>query len=383
MSLGLVAILTWMAVAAAVGPTTTPVPVRIDFAAPAGCADEDAFWSGITSRTDRARAARAGEAAMRMTVRLTRSAAKVQGELRIAMPGRHVEARRVEGATCTEVVQVLSLTAALAVDPSATIAPMASLNGGRPSIGGSDNGRPAAGGTPPAADTTPPPGPQPPPGPPPPPPPLPPPPVESRPPETARVERPDRPVPILVRPEPPAEPPTPAPPRGPALSAAVVAARLMTSSLSLGGELSARLASRAVRRAPSLTVSFLFLAGDFFHDSADLGIRWLAGSVDGCPGWVLGGFASVEPCVRFTAGVLTVTDHDVNTPRPVSRWWGSGGLALHGQVGAGAGWWLRAELGVDFPIVERGFTVGMTNPQQVGATASISPTLAVGLAHGL
>src|SRR6185312_8922242 len=183
-----------MAVAAAVGPTTTAVPVRIDFAAPAGCADEDTFWSGIASRTERARTARAGEAAMRMTVRLTRAAAKVQGELRIAMPGRHVEARRVEGATCTEVVQVLSLTAALAIDPSATIAPMASLNGGRPSIGGPDNGRPATSSTPPAPDTTtPPPGPPPPPGPQPPPPspPPPPPPVEPRPPETARVERPD------------------------------------------------------------------------------------------------------------------------------------------------------------------------------------------------
>ncbi|HXU65248.1 MAG TPA: hypothetical protein VN962_26295, partial [Polyangia bacterium] len=81
--------------------------------------------------------------------------------------------------------------------------------------------------------------------------------------------------------------------------------------------------------------------------------------------------------------VLTATDHDVNTPRTVSRWWGSGGVALHGQVGAGRGWWLRVELGVDFPLVERGFTVETPTPQKVGATASISPTLAVGVAHGL
>lgn len=190
-------------------------------------------------------------------------------------------------------------------------------------------------------------------------------------------------MPILIQPQPPAEPSSLPPPRGPAVSAAVVAARLMTSSMSVGGELSARLASRTAPRAPSLTVSFLFLAGDFFHGGDDLGIQWLAGSVDGCPGWVLGGTASVEPCLRITAGVLTATDRDVNTPLTVSRWWGSGGVALHAQVGRGEGWWLRAELGLDFPIVERRFTVGQTTTDLVGATASISPSLAVGLAHGL
>jgi hypothetical protein len=163
-----------------------------------------------------------------------------------------------------------------------------------------------------------------------------------------------------------------------------VAARLLTASLRAGAELSARVASRTNGRAPSLTLSFLFLAGDFFHETDHLGLQWVAGAVDGCPGWVLGGTASVEPCLRITAGVLTATDHDVNVPQTVSRWWGSGGVALHAQVGSGGGWWLRAELGVDFPIVQRQFTiVDAMNPKLVGATASISPSLAVGLAHGL
>ncbi|MFL5307320.1 MAG: hypothetical protein ACJ8F1_19035, partial [Polyangia bacterium] len=121
---GLAAILVSVALAAAVG-VTGPVPVRIDFAAPAGCADADVFWGGISTRTERARAAHPGEPAMRMIVRLTRAGAKVHGELRINNPGGHSEARRVDGATCAEVVQSLSLTAALAIDPLATTTPAA------------------------------------------------------------------------------------------------------------------------------------------------------------------------------------------------------------------------------------------------------------------
>ncbi|HSS37940.1 MAG TPA: hypothetical protein VLT58_04155, partial [Polyangia bacterium] len=122
---GLVAILASVTVAAA-AEATGPVPVRIDFAAPAGCADGDVFWGGISSRTERARAARPREPAMRMTVRLTRTGGKVHGELRINNPGGHSEARRVDGETCAEVVQSLSLTAALAIDPLAVATPATS-----------------------------------------------------------------------------------------------------------------------------------------------------------------------------------------------------------------------------------------------------------------
>ncbi|HSS39798.1 MAG TPA: hypothetical protein VLT58_13610, partial [Polyangia bacterium] len=136
-------------------------------------------------------------------------------------------------------------------------------------------------------------------------------------------------------------------------------------------------------RAPSLTASLLFMAGDFFRSGDDLAIRWYAASVDGCPGWVLGGVASVEPCVRITGGVLTATNDNLMNSLTSTRWWGSGGVVLRGEIFRGAGFWLRAELGVDFPIVERRFTMGSTPTQPAGATASISPTFAVGVVHGL
>jgi hypothetical protein len=98
---------------------------------------------------------------------------------------------------------------------------------------------------------------------------------------------------------------------------------------------------------------------------------------------VVGHVVSVEPCVRVTAGQLTVTDHAVMTQQTVSRWWGSGGLVAHAEVTLGSGFWLRGDLGLDFPIVERRFQTGTTAFKDVGATASISPTLALGLGHGL
>jgi hypothetical protein len=389
---GLVAILTLAAVATAAG-ATGPVPVRIDFAAPVGCADGDVFWGGISSRTERARAARPGEPAMRMTVRLTRAGTKVHGELRINNPGGHLEARRVDGATCAEVVQSLSLTAALAIDPLATATPASvpstgTAAGKRPG-GLAENGR-AEPATPAPPETAPPPVPAPPP----------PPPESPAPPPRAPVEPAGPPPPAVASPSPPPETPlrpapgsdairtVPPPPearplRGPALSGAAVAARLLSSSLSFGGELSARFASRTGAHPPSLTASLLFVAGDFFRSGEDLSIRWLAASVDGCPGWVLGRVAAIEPCLRVTGGRLTATDDNVMNPLTSQRWWGSGGVVLHAEVGRGEGFWLRAELGVDFPIVTRRFTIQTTALQAVGSTASISPTLAVGVGHDL
>ena len=90
-----------------------PIPIRVDFDAPAGCADADAFYAGVSARLALVRRARPGESATRLVVRLTRVGGKVHGELQL---GGESDTRRVDGATCQEVVQVLALTAALAVN---------------------------------------------------------------------------------------------------------------------------------------------------------------------------------------------------------------------------------------------------------------------------
>jgi hypothetical protein len=161
-----------------------------------------------------------------------------------------------------------------------------------------------------------------------------------------------------------------------------VTAQVLSSTLSVGGALSGRLASAVRPRAPSVTGTFVWMAGDLFHSGDDLGLRWLALSVDGCPGWRLGGFASVEPCARFTGGLLTTTDHSIMSPKVVDHWWGGGGAVLHGEVGRGDGFWLKVDVGLEIPFVQHRYE-RMNAFMALGSTASVYPTLSVGVAHSL
>jgi hypothetical protein len=162
-------------------------------------------------------------------------------------------------------------------------------------------------------------------------------------------------------------------------------ARVLSSSVALGASLSGRFgAVTGGGLRPNLAVSFLFLPGDVFESGDNLGVRWTALALTGCPGWWLGGRTVIEPCARLTVGLLAVTDHSISHQLPVDRWWGSAGPVVH--VGAPVGWGLALEVeaGVDFPFVTRRFITTTAEPNQaVGSTAAVSPTLSVGLSHAL
>ncbi len=96
-------------------------PIRIEFEAPAGCSSVDAFYQGVRVRTDRVRPAVPGETALQVRVRLFRVGTTIRGELKFGDQQGESETRRVDGLSCNEVVEALSLTAALALDPSATL----------------------------------------------------------------------------------------------------------------------------------------------------------------------------------------------------------------------------------------------------------------------
>jgi hypothetical protein len=80
---------------------------------------------------------------------------------------------------------------------------------------------------------------------------------------------------------------------------------------------------------------------------------------------------------------LSATDHSVNTPRSVTRWWGSAGALVRLTAPLVGGLMLDLDAGVDFPFVTRRFITTTETNQPVGATTSVSPTLAVGLSHSL
>jgi hypothetical protein len=364
---------------------STSVPVRVEFDAPAGCSDGDAFFTGVIARASHVHRARPGEAAVRLVVRLTRAGARVHGELRVSVAGGESETRRVDGASCAEVVQVLSLTAALAIDPTAELrapaapersTPAPPTRTVPPAVPPATSSPSAEAPPPPAAPVAP----------------APPvaPPAPSPPPPASPPEAPPAPLP----PPPPAAPPPeetvvvaprPPPPTGPRLGAAAVAAEVISSSVALGFSVSGRFALlTSGGLTPSATLALLYLPGDFFESGDDLGVRWAALAATLCPGWGVGGAVRVEPCGRVTGGALSATDHSVNTPRSVDRWWGSVGALV--RISAGLGWGLRLEIegGADLPFVTRRFITTTTEPNQaVGATPAVSPTVSVGLSHGL
>jgi hypothetical protein len=165
----------------------------------------------------------------------------------------------------------------------------------------------------------------------------------------------------------------------------MTAARVLSSSVALGGSVSGRFGGvTAGGLRPNLAVTFLFLPGDVLESGDDLGIRWTALALTGCPGWWLGGQTVIEPCARVTAGLLGVTDHSVSNRRSVDRWWGSAGALVHLVAPLGWGLGLEVDAGVDFQLVTRRFITTTAEPNQaVGSTVAASPTLSVGLSHSL
>src|SRR5215831_13418239 len=91
--------------------------MRVDFDAPAGCSSAEAFRRGVAARLEHAGASDELPPA-RIQVRLTRNGDRVTGELRLSREQAPTDTRTVEGATCDEVVDVLALTAALALQPA-------------------------------------------------------------------------------------------------------------------------------------------------------------------------------------------------------------------------------------------------------------------------
>ena len=265
-----------------------------------------------------------GEAAILVRVRLTRPGARVRGELRVIDEQGETDTRRVEGDTCDEVVQALSLTAALAIDPTAYLSV----------------------------------------------PPRPPPPAPS----------------VSASPPPPPPPPEPPPPPPPShtsgfeLGAQGVAAEVVSPRVSFGGALEARWSwTTGDVLNPSVGIAFLYLQNDVFEPASSAEVRWMAAALTACPlQWrVTRGF-SVEPCLLAIGGSIVATGRSVAHPdRAVRSWWSMGSLLRVAALIAG-GFGLELEGGISAPLVKRRFVT--TPPERmVGETPPVSALVGLGL----
>ncbi|WP_437950231.1 hypothetical protein WME98_04960 [Sorangium sp. So ce296] len=299
----------------------TPIPIRVDFDAPADCATVDDLYEAIHARSDRVRKAEDGEGGWGLRVRLTRGGSGVHGELRVIHERGETDTRTVDATSCEVVVQALSLTAALALDEAAEeTAPL-----------------------------------------PPPPPPAPPPP---------------RPV------QPPPAAPRPWPPITFGVGAQLLVTQVVSPYASLGGALVARATAHTDGAlSPSLGLSLNYARNDILQGTDNALIHWAAAALTACPlRWQIADFLSAEPCVVVTGGWFTATAEDVSHPRSAVRSWWSAGALARAAVPLGGGTAIEIEVGAGVPLVRRSFTISLP-AETVGETPVISPLAGVGIVH--
>jgi len=348
-------------------PANDSIPIRVDFDAPAGCSSVDAFYAGLLTRMGRARRAAPSDAALHLGVRLTRVGTKVRGELRMMDGPGDGDTRRVDGESCDAVVEVLSLTAALALVGQPQHAP-------------------------------------PPPPPPAPPPPRTPPPTRSSPnssttpsPETPPKPPEPAPAPEAAKPPAPPEPektpvivkPPPAPPEHVrtrfqiGLQAVAADVNIITNSMNVGGGLGVRLERHADGRPrTSVGLTFLYATNDLLQDPDKISLHWTALAVTGCPPFSLGRILTLQACAQGIGGWLSASARGITNPSSAHRSWWSVGALLRAGAHLGGGFALELEVGATHPLVERQFYIG-SRDTTVGKTPTIAPVIALGLSLAL
>jgi hypothetical protein len=302
---------------AATSPPATAI--RIELEAPPDCATAEAFYEAVRARTERARTVREGEAGVRVVVRLVRAGARVQGELRVIGERGESDTRRVDGGTCTEVVEALSLTVALAVDPTALLGPQESV-------------------------------------------------VKLPPPEP---------------PPPPPPPPPPAePPRAIEVRLGLHAGGVgqVTPFVSFGGSGSLRVVAPWAA-ASSIGVGLRRYQNDLFREADNASVRTTLIDLTLCPKR-FGDVASftLEPCAVGLGGWLRASGLDVDERATVVRSYFAIGGLLIGSTPISSHWAVELEAALLVPLVKRRYTVA--NPErQVAETPGIAALGSVGVTY--
>lgn len=334
---------------------TVTRPVEVQFEAPTDCGGKDAFFARLHARTEHVRVAEDDEPRTTFQVRLSRERARVVGELRIIGDGGTTDTRKVQGLSCDDVLQALSLTAALALDPTAVlfVSPMAS------DAEATSAGMPAG-------------------------------------PEPSPISSADQaPAPVVDK---PTAPPAPkasepavaaststSPPRhvpSVEVGAGVVGLSLLSGGYSVGAALSLykSLGTGEVFR-PAIGLTLIYARHDVGHTPSSAAATLLAGGVLLCPVRVGASVFAFQPCAALWGGVLEAMGRELTQEERVSRPWLSMGLSLRSLVSLGRGLALQVEGGFQVPLLRRRYFA--TLPSNVIAeTPTLSPVVGVSLTYG-
>ena len=300
-------------------------PIRVELDAPADCATAEGFYEAVRARTERARTVKEGETGVRVVVRLTRVGARAHGELRVIGEHGESDTRRVDGASCTEVVAALSLTVALAVDPTARLGPL-----------------------------------------------------------EAPREKP--PAPVCPKCEPPPPPPPPPPPAPPPpelevrLGAHLLGMGQVSPYMSFGGDLAVRVIAPWAA-ASSLGLGIAYVRNDVFAGTHEAAVGSTLFQLTGCPKrFGARDTFTFEPCLVGMGGWLHAEGRGLDTTTQVTRSYFAAGALFIGSAPLSSHWQFEVQAGFVFPLIKRHFTVSEP-PRNVGETPDVSGVVGLGLAY--
>jgi hypothetical protein len=91
--------------------------IRIEYDGPAACSDANRFFEAVRARNDRASRSEGGPGERRFEVHVTESRPGASGVLVVTEPDGSQSQRSVTADTCTDVMDALSIIAAMALEP--------------------------------------------------------------------------------------------------------------------------------------------------------------------------------------------------------------------------------------------------------------------------
>jgi hypothetical protein len=301
------------------------VPIRINYDAPASCPNQDAFYDAVRARTERVRKAQGNEPRVDVNVRVTRIDRSYHGEMREVVNQSETSAPGVDGETCKEVIEALSFTVALSLDPDAH-------------------------------------------------PPL---PVDA----SAQAPKPPAPVSpaptVLVQ----GQPVPAAPPLEVEVGLSVLSSVVETAGFASGASLSGMLLRQAnANRGSSVRLAVLYAGTGTLTAPDDHRTRFGALALDACPFRQRSGSWEFAPCALAEIGFLEMTGRGVEEPATVSRAWLSAGVDLQVAYLLGRGVVFEGALGATVPFLRHTYYTN-TPDQVVASTAVVSPLLRLGLGY--
>jgi hypothetical protein len=317
-------------------------PVEVEFDAPEGCSSGDAFFGFVRSRTDRVRRAEGHELHATLQVRLGRQHGQVQGELRVVDDHGGTDTRKVQGGSCDEVVQALSLTAALALDPAALMNPPAT----------SPTEAVAA---PTSTDLSQ---------------------------ESSRVPRPPEPEPEKVATI-PAEtvsaPPLPIPSFE--LAVGPMAMGVLSGQWSPGIRLAGRKTfGQEGAFTPTLGLHLDYARNDVFRSPGSAQVTFAGMGATVCPLRLRASILTVQPCALLVGGWLFASGRQLTVVDSAARFWLSAGATLRAAVALGLGVSVELEGGLSAPFFKRRFWVSVP-ANVIAETPSISGVVGLALTY--